>query len=692
MGGELLLEIGTEEIPSGYLEDGLRGFKALAQASFEENRIDLAGDLHTHGTPRRLILTGKDIAGRQEDLVQEVTGPPKSVAYDKEGKPTKAALGFAAKQGVSVESLECLDTPKGEYVYIKNRIPGRPTEKILGECLPKIIADITWPKSMRWGSVGFSFVRPIHWVVALFNGKVISFEVGGVKSGNTTRGHRFMGSQAIDVFSIEDYFQKLEKSFVLVDQREREVAVKRLTMEAAGTVGGMPAEDAELIATVANLVEYPSAVCGGFDDAFLNIPDSVLITAMKEHQRYFSVYDEEGKLMPNFVAVNNTVAGDESVVQRGHERVLRARLSDAGFFFEEDRKRQLGERLEDLKGVIYQAELGTSYAKVQRFTKLAEYLAEAVLPDRVDDVKTVARLCKCDLVTQMVNEFPSLQGVMGKEYARIEGYEEEVCSGINEHYLPTKAGGELPTSKIGALVGCADRLDTIAGCFAIGLEPSGSADPFALRRHSIAIIRITQDMGWDISLREYIEKALLILSEEIRFEKDKVFSRVMDFFRERYKQMMLRSGYESDLIEAVISVEFDRINQLGPRIDHLKRFVSESEEFQALALTFKRVSNILKKQKIPFDVDPALFKEAVESNLWKTYHDLKEDIYQCLEKADYYQALGLMAGLRKPVDEFFDGAEILIKDDEELRKNRVGLLQHLSMLFLKVADLSKFSI
>ncbi len=692
MGGELLLEIGTEEIPSGYLEDGLRGLKVLAETSFEENRIDLAGDLHTYGTPRRLVLIGKDIAERQEDLVQEVTGPPKSVAYDKEGKPSKAALGFAAKQGVSVESLECVDTLKGEYVYIKNRIPGRPTDKILEECLPKIIAGITWPKSMRWGTVGFSFVRPIHWVLALFNGKVISFEVGGVKSGKTTRGHRFMGSQDIEVLNIEDYYQKMEKSFVLVDQREREKAVERLAKEAAATVGGEPAEDAELITTVANLVEYPSAVCGGFDDAFLNIPDSVLITAMKEHQRYFSVYDKEGKLMPSFVAVNNTVAQDESVVKRGHERVLRARLSDAGFFFEEDRKRPLVERLEDLKGVIYQAELGTSYAKVQRFTKLAEYLADTVLPDRVDDVKTVASLCKCDLVTQMVNEFPSLQGVMGEEYARMEGYAGEICSAINEHYLPIRAGGKLPTSKIGAVVGCADRLDTIAGCFAIGLEPSGSADPFALRRHSLAIIRITEGMGWDLSFREFIEKALLILSEEIRFETDKVFARVIEFFRERYKQMMLRSDYESDLIEAVISVEFDRINQLGPRIDHLKRFVSESEEFQALALTFKRVSNILKKQKIPFDVDPALFKETVESSLWETYHVLKEDIYQCLEKTDYYQALGLMARLRKPVDEFFDGAEILIKDDEALRENRVGLLQHLSMLFLKVADLSKFSI
>lgn len=692
MAGELLLEIGTEEIPSGYLEDGLKALKILAEAAFRENRIHLEGDLYTCGTPRRLVLIGKDIAERQEDLVQEVTGPPKSVAYDNKGESTKAALGFAEKQGVSVASLECITTPRGEYVSIKKRIPGRPTQEILQECLPKIIGDITWPKSMRWGDVGFSFVRPIHWVLALFNGKIVTFEVGGVRSGKTTWGHRFMRPQSMEVSSVEDYYRKMEKSFVLLDHRKREKEVERLVRNAAGTVRGDPAEDAELIKTVTNLVEYPSAVCGGFDSSFLEIPDSVLITAMKEHQRYFSVYDREGTLMPNFVAVNNTLVEDESVVQRGHERVLRARLSDASFFFEEDRKRPLGDRLEDLKEVIYQAELGTSYAKVQRFTKLAEYLAEKVLPDRGNDVKTVAGLCKCDLVTQMVNEFPSLQGVMGEEYARIEGYASEICSAIREHYLPMRSGGKLPTSEVGAVVGCADRLDTIAGCFAIGLEPTGSTDPFALRRHSLAIIRIIDDRGWNISLREFIEKALFILSEELGFEKERVFERVIEFFRERYKYMMLGSDYESDTIEAVISVEFDRIKQMGVRIAHLKRFASESDEFQALALTSKRVSNILKKQEVSFDVDPDIFKVPVEFTLWDTYRALKPDIDKYLEDMDYYRALSLMAKLRKPVDDFFDGAEILVKGDPALRENRVGILQHLSELFLKVADLSKFSI
>jgi len=692
MVAELLLEVGTEEIPSGYLENGLIELRRLAEACLKENRIQIAGGLYTYGTPRRLVLIGKAISETQEDLVQEITGPPRSVAYDKDSKPTKAAIGFAQKQGVSVEELECIETPKGEYLYIKQRVPGKPTKDILAGALPKILADITWPKSMRWGTVDFVFVRPIHWVLALFNGGVVPFEVAGVRSGNTTQGHRFMAPEVVEILNVQDYLKKMEKSFVLIDQKERESIVERITRETAESVGGKPAQDPELVTTVANLVEYPSAVCGSFDEAFLALPDPVLITAMREHQKYFSIYNVKGKLMPNFVAVNNTIARDETVVRIGHERVLRARLSDAGFFFKEDRKRLLSDRIEDLKGVIYQAELGSSSAKVKRFSKLAEYLAETILPGKLDDIRSVAMLCKCDLVTQIVTEFPSLQGVMGKEYARLDGYPEEICMAIHEHYLPTRSGGQLPTSKYGAAVGCADRMDTIVGCFAIGLTPSGSADPFALRRHALAIIRIVEDMEWDLSLEQFIEKAVSILREDIEFDKEQVRTGVLDFFKERYKQMMLRSGYESDLIESIISVTFDRIDQLGLRIDQLKRFASESEEFQALTLIFKRVTNILKKQEEPFEVDSALFKEACESALWEMYHTLKDDIYRCLEKRDYYGALNLMARLRKPVDDFFDGVEVLVKDNKALRENRVGLLQHLEMLFLCIADFSKFAI
>jgi len=650
MGAELLLEIGTEEIPSAYLEEGLNELRRLAEACLRENRIEITGNLRTYGTPRRLVLIGEGVSERQKDLVQENTGPPKNVAYDKEGKPTKAAIGFAQRQGVSVEELECVNTPKGEYLYVKRRIPGRPTRDILAEVLPKLFADISWPKSMRWGNIGYAFVRPVQWVLALLNGEVIPFEMAGVRSSNTTRGHRFMAPEIKEVSDVQGYLQEMEKSFVIIDQQEREEIVEQVAGDAARRVGGRPAQDPELVKTVANLTEYPSAVCGSFDEAFLDLPGPVLVTAMKEHQKYFAIYDDNAQLMPNFVATNNTVARDESVVRRGHERGL------------------------------------------QRFTRLAGYLAEKVLPDKVGDVETTARLCKCDLVTHMVTEFPSLQGVMGREYARLEGMPEEVCLGIYEHYLPARAGGQLPTSKIGAVVGLADRMDTIVGCFAVGLEPSGTADPFALRRHSLAIIRVIEDMGWDLSLKEFIAKGLSVLRDETEFDSDRVFAKVSAFFRERYKQLMLRSGYKTDLIEAVISVKFDRINELRSRIDQLKEFTSESSEFQELALTFKRVTNILKKQVKPFEVDPALFRETCESDLWEAYQALKDNVSEYLERMDYYKALDLMVRLRKPVNEFFDGVEILTKENEALKANRVGVLQHLIRLFRSVADLSKFSI
>jgi glycyl-tRNA synthetase beta chain len=378
--------------------------------------------------------------------------------------------------------------------------------------------------------------------------------------------------------------------------------------------------------------------------------------------------------MPNFVAVNNTKTRDESVVCRGHERVLRARLSDADFFLKEDRKKPLLDRLEDLKQVIYQAQLGTSHAKVMRVEALAESIACQVLPKDVDRAKLTARLAKCDLVTHMVIEFPSLQGAVGKAYAALEGYDEEVCSGIHDHYLPLKAGGALPQSKIGAVVGMADRLDTIAGCFAVGLEPTGKADPFALRRHALAIIRIMEDTGWDLSFKELVKKALSLLAEDIDFDVEATFERVLGFIRERYKNMMLRSDYASDLVEAAISEEFDRILSLRPKMAQLKEFTLSSDEFTPLALTFKRVNNIIKKQSRTFEVNPEMFQRTLKKISGKPTRDLRMMWKACIGKNAFLEALGIMTRLRTPVDQLFDNVEILTGEDA-LRENRVGLLQ-----------------
>ncbi|UCE35084.1 MAG: glycine--tRNA ligase subunit beta [Deltaproteobacteria bacterium] len=373
MFGELIFEIGTEEIPSDYLEKGLEELKGLAETGLRDNRIEIKEGITAYGTPRRLVLVGRAVADKQEDTVQEMTGPPKKAAFDEQGNPTKAAFGFAERHGVSVDELGIIETPKGDYVHVRRKLPGKPTKEILSDVMPQLIASIPWPKSMRWGSGSFSFVRPIHWVLALYNGEIIPFEVAGVTSGNRTQGHRFMAPQAAEVHGLEEYLRKMKELFVIIDQDERQAEIERAAESAAQKISGTILKDHELLSTVTNMVEFPSAVCGNFDKEFLDLPDPVLITAMKKHQRYFSVRDNNGRLLPHFVAINNTVARDESVVKEGHERVLRARLADAAFFFKEDRKRPLEDRLEDLKKVIYQAQLGTSFAKVERFTRLAEH-------------------------------------------------------------------------------------------------------------------------------------------------------------------------------------------------------------------------------------------------------------------------------------------------------------------------------
>jgi glycyl-tRNA synthetase beta chain len=691
MFGELLLEIGTEEIPSGYLKNGLKELGRLAESYLRDNRIEMEGGLYTYGTPRRLVLVGKAIADRQEDTIQELTGPPKKTAFDEEGNPTKAAFGFAKKQGVSVDELQLLETPKGEYLHFKRKMPGRPTIEVLSEILPELIANIPWPKSMRWGTGGFSFVRPIHWVLALFNGEVISFEVAGVRSGNKSRGHRFMAPQIMEIDDLQDYLRKMNEGSVVIDQREREGEVEKAISTAAKTVSGTPMRDPELLSTVANMVEYPSAICGGFDKAFLNLPDPVLITAMKEHQRYFPIRDREDRLMPNFVAVNNTIARDEYIVRKGHERVLRARLADADFFFKEDRKRPLEDRLEDLKAVIYQAELGTSFAKVQRFTKLAEYLARQIAPEKTNDVRLAARLCKCDLVTDMVGEFPSLQGTMGEIYARLDGHPEDVCLAIADHYLPSQAESELPGSLIGSIVGMADRMDTIVGCFAIGLEPTGTTDPYALRRHALGIIRIIRAKLIGISLKDFVSKSGSILNEAISFDREKVVDRVLDFIKDRFKNLLLSEGIPQDFVEAVLTIDFSFLNQIEERIVALRRFREISKDFERLTISFKRIMNIVRGFEGTDKVNPDLFEHTSEKNLWKTFQSVKDNVQKEIDRGTHFDALNSIAELTGPVDEFFSDVMVMA-EDVRIRENRLGMLKGLNQLFLQIADFSRFAI
>jgi len=688
---DLLLEIGTEEIPSGYIPDGLRQLRELSEEMLKRNRISFKG-IKTYGTPRRIVLVVNGISERQEDTIQEIKGPPKKVSFDKDGRPTKAAISFAERNNVSLDEIQIIDTPKGEYLFIKKVIKGKKTSEILRDEIPRLISSISWPKRMRWSNINFSFVRPIHWILCIMDGEIIPFEIARVKSGNKTRGHRFMSPEEIEVSGVKDYFEKIKKAYVIVDPEEREKIIKEQLSREAEKIGGTVKDDPELLTSVSNLVEYPYPTLGGYEEKFLELPEPVIITPMKEHQKYFPVYSKDGKLMPNFIAINNTVPRNPEIVRKGHERVLRARLKDAEFFFREDQKKPLLERFEELKGVIYHAELGTSYDKVERFTRLAEYICGLIKPDILEDVRLVCRLCKCDLVTLMVSEFPDLQGIMGREYARIEGYPDHICDAIYEHYLPIGSSDRTPDSILGAIVGVSDRLDTICAYFGIGIRPTGSADPFGLRRHAIAIIRIIEDKGWDISLKDIVERSIQIIKEKIRLKvsEDKLRENVISFFKDRYRFMMINDGFPSETVDAVISASFDNISDLRDKIRQIQEFITDSEDrFKEIVITTKRVSNILKKEREIYDVDEALFKEIWESNLWKSYLDIKEKVEESIKKKLYKDALNFLLFLKKPIDDLFDNVEIMTKD-ERLRRNRIGLVQKVESLFKQIADFSKF--
>ena len=499
-----------------------------------------------------------------------------------------------------------------------------------------------------------------------------------------------MAPHITEIHDVREYLDKMRQSSVIIDRNEREKEVEKVAGAAAKTVSGEILKDPELLTTVANMVELPSAVCGSFDSQFLKLPAPVLITAMKEHQRYFSIRDKDGRLMPHFVAVNNTIVRDESVVRIGHERVLRARLADADFFFKEDRKRPLEDRLEDLKEVIYHAQLGTSFAKVERFTELAEYLAELVAPERKDDVRLAARLCKCDLDTEVVMEFPSLQGIMGEIYAGLDGHPDEVCRAISDHYLPTQADSNLPESLIGAIVGLADRMDTIVGFFAIGLEPTGTADPYALRRQTLAIIRLIRDRGIAVSIPDFVAKAGTILSKTISFNQEEVVEKVLDFLKDRLKNMLLSEDIKHDFIDAVMTTDFSYLHQVMARIAALQGFRDQSADFELLSLSFKRIANMVKDFETTKNVNTELFESESEEALWRSFQEVRDKAAEQMDKENYFEALKAMATLCRPIDDFFEQVMVMA-EDERVRQNRLVMLKQLYSFFLKLSDFSKFS-
>ncbi|HEX9022700.1 MAG TPA: glycine--tRNA ligase subunit beta, partial [Geobacteraceae bacterium] len=645
MSKELFLEIGTEEIPAGFLPKAMADMAAIIEKELAVARIAF-GEVKTLATPRRLVLAVKDVAERQADAEITAMGPARNIAFDAEGKPTRAAEGFARGQGVDVSALEVRATDKGEYVAIVKKECGRPTTDVLSEMLPRFVGGIPFRKSMRWGGQDVRFARPIHWIVALFDGIVVPFNFGNIESGSVSRGHRFMGDTTFPVRDFAHYLEECERHFVNPDPESRKAIIRREVERVARAAGGNVLPDEELLTQVTFLVEYPSAVCGTFSPDFLAVPKEVLITSMRSHQRYFSLVDDQGKLLPFFITINNTLAEDPQVVVKGNERVLRARLSDARFFFDEDRKVPLEERVESLRSVLYQAKLGTSYEKMERFRTLAEGLAESLNPVIKDKVSRAAYLCKADLVTGMVGEFPEVQGVMGREYALLDGEDPAVCRAIHEHYLPTQAGGELPASDIGALVSIADKIDTICGCFGVGLIPTGSADPYALRRAAIGIISIILAKEYRLSLPEQVNLSLDLLGSRLIRDREQIFADILEFFKGRFVNL-LSGEFPADTIDAAVAAGFDDLVDVKARIAALAEFTHRAD-FEPLAVAFKRVCNIVKTPTAAA-IDEALFMEEAEKELFAAYQAVHAAVEANAKQGNYLTALTGIATLKESV-------------------------------------------
>ena len=685
---ELLLEIGTEEIPAGFIPQALTDFENLARKELELNRIDLDG-VKTFGTPRRLVLVIDSVAEKQRDEEIRKIGPSKQAAFDSKGNPTKAVIGFAKSQSVPVESLSVIQTEKGEYVCAVKEELGRPTLELLSSILPKVVLSIPFQKSMRWAEVSVRFARPIHWILALFGGTVIPFEIGDLHSGDVTFGHRFMHPGSIPVKDFDSYLKKTREAFVIVDPAERRKKIEEEMVREAAVVSGRILRDEELLKEVTFLVEYPVALAGAFDKQFLSLPKEILVHSMKEHQRYFPVIDEYGKLLPYFVCISNLVPRDKKVVVKGNERVLKARLSDATYFFQEDMKISLEKRVEQLKKVVFQAKLGTSYEKVMRFKQLAISMSERIDPKLRASVERASLLCKADLVTGMVGEFPKLQGIVGREYARLSGEKPEVVEAIYEHYLPGFAGDRLPSSSIGDMVSIADKMDTIVGSFGIGLVPTGTADPFSLRRQVLGIIRIILEKKYSLSLSQLIEESGALLKEKMERSFPDVKKEVLEFFRVRYQNFLLDKGYAFDVLEAVLSLSFDELLDTQGRIDALKK-AEGWQDFKSIVIGFKRAMNILKGAPSVREIIPSLFVEPPEQNLYQSFLGAKDRIELHLARRAYESALLEMTQMKKPIDAFFDGVMVMV-EDEAIRNNRLALLNEIGRLFLKIADFSKLT-
>ena len=687
---ELLFEIGTEEIPAGYIKPALQYLEKEAADKFSELNLKFIG-IRTFGTPRRLTLAVEGLETAQADMTKEHVGPPAKAGFDADGNPTKAAVGFAKSKGLEVTDLEVVDTPKGQYLLAKEDVRGRETIDLLPSVLEDLLRGIAFPKSMRWAHTTLSFARPIQWLLVLFGGKIVNFTIEGITSGNSTKGHRFMAPEPFSVSSIDDYVEQLRKQEVVVDpavRREMVIDEVREAVKQKIDDQGTPLVDEALVDIVTNLVELPCGVCGRFDESFLELPEEVLITSMREHQKYFPVVDAQSKLLPLFVAMNNTRIKDKEKAANGHERVLRARLEDAIFFYGEDKKTTLAERSQGLGGIVFHHKLGTMAQKAERMGGLASYLARKLDPETEQASVRAAGLVKADLLTEMVGEFPTLQGVMGKYYGLRDGEDKRVAQAIEDHYKPVRPGADLPTDLVGAIVGLADRVDTVCGCFSIGQKPTGAADPFGLRRLSLGLIQIVRGLELTLSLKDLVLHGLAGYGDLVK-DGNEIAEQVIEFIRLRFENDSVAKGMKSQVVLAATSVDFDDILDCVQRMNGLDS-IRRREEFSVLAGSFKRIRNII-KDNVAIDINSSLFSHEAEKELHLVLTEVEQKSSSLITAKQYEEALETFLLMKEPVDKFFD--DVMVMDDDlAVRQNRLNLLTALANLILQVGDISKMSV
>ena len=680
----LLFEVGVEELPSRFVSSTLQQIKSNLTKMLSENRIDF-NEIDTYGTPRRLTFIVKGISDRQSNLEEEVKGPSKKIALDADGNFTKPALGFMKSKGIKEEDVIFKTIGKDEYIFGTIRQEGKETSEVLKNILPEAVKSVTFPKAMRWGGKNMRFARPIRWIVTLLNDNILNFDLEGIQSSNITKGHRFLGESEFEVNSLEDYLNKLEKNYVILDQDRRKEIIKSQCIEVAKSLNGEVELDEDLLEEVTHLVEYPTAFYGEFNEDYAKLPKEVVTTPMQQHQRYFPVV-KNGKLLPNFIAVRNGNDYRIDKVKAGNEKVLVARLEDALFFYKEDTKKGLETYIEKLKSVVFQAKLGTIYDKSLRIEKLSSDIIDLLnLNNDKEDTIRAAKLCKADLVTSMVFEFTELQGIMGREYAKVSGENETVSEAIFEHYLPRFAGDILPKTNSGIILSLADKLDSISGFFAIGIQPTGSQDPYALRRQALGILNILMDSKIDVSLETLVKLSLDNYSN-LEFNKEDVINSIMEFFKERIKNLFRDLGIRYDVIDAVLSSNINDISDMHLRATELNNWLDKDELVEMLT-AFNRVSTLAQKSESS-KVDKDLLKEEAEINLYNEFKNTKEKVNTLLKDKKYSEALDSFASLRQSIDNMFDSVMIMDKD-ESIKNNRLGLLKQIYDTMLSICDLSK---